>query len=118
MTAKIYKVAPAPKPRMTQRDRWAKRPAVVRYWAFCDAIRAAGCTIPESGAHVIFHVGMPKSWSKKKKREMLGQPHQQRPDWDNFSKALQDAVMKEDSVVWNIQVTKLWAEQGYIEIIV
>lgn len=116
MTSKFYNVTPVPKPRMTQRDRWAKRPAVMRYWAFCDEIRDAGCTLPEFGAHVTFHMPMPKSWSKKKKREMLGQPHKQRPDWDNLAKALQDAVMPEDSVVWNMQVTKVWAEKGGIEI--
>lgn len=116
MSIRKYDVTPVPKPRMTKRDRWAKRPAVVRYWAFCDAIRSAGCTLPEAGAHVVFHLPMPKSWSKKKKLAMLGQPHQQRPDWDNLAKALQDAVLKEDSAVWNMQVTKRWAERGSIEV--
>src|SRR5690606_40401818 len=61
--------------RMTQRDKWQKRPAVMRYRAFCDELRARNCTFPESDSHVIFHIPMPKSWSKKKRAEMLGQPH-------------------------------------------
>lgn len=116
MTVKVYPVTPVPKPRMTQSDTWKKRPSVMRYRAFCDECRLLNVQIPDSGAHVVFNVPMPKSWPKKKKREMLGQPHQQTPDVDNLQKALMDAVMKDDSCVWNIQTTKLWAETGSIEI--
>lgn len=117
MIKKEYAITPVPKPRMTQRDKWAKRPAVVRYFNFCDEVRALGCELPEHSAHVIFHMPMPKSWSKKKKAKMNGKPHQQRPDWDNLIKALQDAVMKEDSSVWNCQVSKFWAINGNISVI-
>lgn len=37
-----YPIVPVPKPRMTQRDKWQKRPAVMRYRAFCDEVRAKG----------------------------------------------------------------------------
>ncbi len=83
----IYEIAPCPKPRMTQRDRWAKRPAVMRYRAFCDDVRAAGVMLYPCGLHITFIVPMPKSWSERKKCEMDGQPHQQRPDVDNYGKA-------------------------------
>ena len=111
-----YPVTPVAKPRMTQRDKWKKRPAVVRYREFCDCCREAGIRVPESGAHVTFHIPMPASWSEKRKAEMLGQPHQQRPDVDNLQKALLDAVLPEDSGVWDIRATKRWAETGSIEI--
>lgn len=116
MSIKLYPVVPVPKPRMTQRDKWQKRPAVMRYRAFCDEVRALGCDVPESGSHVIFHMPMPKSWSKKKRIEMLGQPHQQKPDIDNLEKALLDAVLKDDSGVWDIRTTKYWSENGSITI--
>ena len=32
-------VTPVSKPRMTQRDKWKKRPCVLRYRAYCDALR-------------------------------------------------------------------------------
>ena len=113
---KTYKVLAVPKPRMTQRDKWAKRPAVMRYRAFCDEIRALGCVIPESGAHVTFKMPMAKSWSAKKKAEMLGKPHQQKPDVDNLAKALMDAVLDEDEGVWDIRITKVWSDVASIEI--
>lgn len=111
-----YQIDPVAKPRMTQRDKWQKRPAVMRYRAFCDECRLLGIEVPEAGAHVTFHIPMPSSWSKKKKEAMLGQPHQQRPDVDNLQKALQDAVLEEDSSVWDVRITKRWAETGSIEI--
>lgn len=113
---KKYEITPVPKPRMTQRDKWKKRPVVLRYLAFCDECRSLGVTVPESGAHIVFNMPMPTSWSKKKKTEMLGRPHQQRPDIDNLSKALFDAVYSDDSTIWDVRTTKLWAETGSIEI--
>ncbi len=34
-------IEPMGAPRMTQRDRWAKRPCVLRYHAFKDVLRAS-----------------------------------------------------------------------------
>lgn len=116
MSIKLYPVVPVPKPRMTQRDKWQKRPAVMRYRAFCDDLRARKCTFPESGSHVIFHMPMPASWSKKKRTEMLGQPHRQKPDRDNLEKALMDAVYENDESVWDMRTTKIWSDIGCIEI--
>lgn len=112
----VIGIEPVPKPRMTQRDKWAKRPAVLRYREFCDQVRGAGVVLPESGAHIVFHLPMPASWSKQRRAEMLGKPHQQKPDVDNLAKALLDACLAEDQGVWDVRVTKRWAEQGGIEI--
>lgn len=111
-----YPIIPVAKPRMTQRDKWQKRPAVLRYRAFCDECRLHKVELPESGAHVIFHVPMPKSWTKKKWAEMGGTAHKQKPDVDNYLKALLDALYQDDACVWDIRVTKFWAESGSIEI--
>ena len=110
----VYPITPIPKPRMTQSDRWKKREPVLRYRAFCDHVRLLGIKIPESGYHITFVLPMPQSWSKKKREEMTGKPHQQKPDKDNLEKALLDAVFDEDCRVWDGRVTKVWGESGQI----
>ncbi|HCM9140001.1 TPA: RusA family crossover junction endodeoxyribonuclease [Enterobacter cloacae] len=111
---KIYNITPIGKPRMTQRDRWHKRPATAAYWDYKAQIRLLGIRLPESGYHVTFVIPMPKSWSKQKRAQYSGQPHQQKPDKDNLEKALLDAVFDEDSHVWDGRVTKIWGETGQI----
>jgi len=88
----------------------------MRYWAFCDEVRLRGVELPESGARVTFVLPMPRSWSKKKKAQMDGKPHQQTPDADNIFKALGDAVHKEDCIIWDVRITKLWGHEGSIRI--
>ena len=112
----LYNITPVPKPRMTQRDRWKKRDCVLRYHAFKDRCRAYNVDVQDSGCHVIFHMPMPKSWSKKKRAKMNGQPHKQKPDVDNLLKALLDACKKEDCTVWRVAIEKRWSEAGAIEI--
>ncbi|MGL5289400.1 MAG: nuclease domain-containing protein [Aeromonas sp.] len=113
-----YPITPVPKPRMTQRDKWQQRPAVMRYRAFCDAVRVAGITLPEAGYHVTFYLPMPASWSARKRLNMAGKPHQQRPDKDNLEKALLDAIYAEDCQIWDGRTTKRWGVEGRIEITV
>lgn len=113
-------VTPVAAPRMTQRDKWNPRPVVLRYRSYCDALRANWHfgPFPPAGAHIVFHVPMPKSWSKKKKIEMSGKPHQQkrRNDVDNHLKAFLDALCEDDGYVYDVRVSKFWAESGYIEV--
>ena len=61
-------------------------------------------------------------WPKKKKAEMIGLRHQQKPDLSNLVKALEDAArygMKEgDQTIWHYGgLMKIWAEEGSIEVI-
>lgn len=113
-------INPVGKPRMTQRDRWAKRPAVVRYYAYCDLLReewanlTSGAEVPEK-LSLVFTIPMPPSWSNKKKSEMIGKPHQQRPDIDNLIKAFLDALCEDDSYVYSVKAEKYWGSQGAIE---
>lgn len=111
-----YPITPVPKPRMTRRDHWKKRPCVVRYFGFKDKVRSFGITLPGGGCHVIFRLPMPKSWCMKKRRAMDGEPHLLRPDADNLCKALLDAIFEDDACIWDIRVTKLWSEAGAIDI--
>lgn len=111
-----YDITPVPKPRMTQRDKWKRRPVVLRYFAFKDQVRDSGLTIPTSGCQVLFIMPMAKSWSKQKKLIMEGQAHEQKPDLDNLLKALGDALFDDDSVIWDIRVTKVWGREGKIKV--
>jgi Holliday junction resolvase RusA-like endonuclease len=113
----FFKVAGEPmgKPRMTQRDKWQKRPCVIRYRLYCDKIREAAGKIPENplAVHIKAFVGMPPSWSKKKKLEMIGQRHRARPDWDNIGKAICDALFEEDSCIAVGIAEKFWCLEGH-----
>ena len=112
-----YPIEPVAKPRMTQSDKWKKRPSVLKYRAFCDLCRLHKVELPECGAGITFYIPMPRSWPKKKKEAMNGQPHQQKPDLDNLLKSLLDALYSDDSGVWHLaEVEKLWAYEGSIVI--
>ncbi|KNE88062.1 hypothetical protein PSTG_18543, partial [Puccinia striiformis f. sp. tritici PST-78] len=67
-------------------------------------------SLPECGYHVTFVLPMPDSWSKKKRTEMAGKPHQQKPDKDNLEKALLDAIFEDDCRILDGRVTKVWGE--------
>lgn len=101
---------------MTKSDKWKKRPAVVRYFNFKDAINAEFTGTLEPVFKVIFYVPMPKSWSDKKRREMSNKPHQQKPDIDNYLKAFMDALCLDDSYVYDVHAKKFWANTGSIEL--
>lgn len=109
-----YDIAPVSKPRQTRSDKWNKRECVLRYRAFKDEVRLHGVQVPESQSHIIFVLPMPKSWSKKKRERMDGQPHMVRPDKDNLEKALLDSVFSEDCQIWDSRVSKFWGETGQI----
>ena len=100
---------------MTQRDKWAKRDCVARYWAFKDEVRLRGVTV-NNGDTIIFHIPMPKSWSKKKRQEHDGQYHQAKPDLDNLQKALLDAIYDDDAHIAHTTVIKLWSNEPGISI--
>jgi len=63
---------------------------------------------------IIFILPMPASWSKKKRAEMDGQPHQQKNDVDNLVKAWLDTLLPQDGFVWKITAEKRWGVDGKI----
>ena len=111
----IYNIIPVPAPRMTRSDKWKGRHCVLRYFNFCDEVKLNNITLPESGAHIIFTIPMPKSWSNKEKLTINGNPHKSKPDIDNLLKALLDAIFQEDKHIYNIRATKIWGYEGSIE---
>ena len=44
----------------------------------------------------------------KNKKNKDGTPHKQRPDIDNLLKGFMDAILEEDSFVWNVSIQKKW----------
>lgn len=111
-----YNITPVPAPRQVRSDKWAPRPMVVRYRAFKDEVRAQRVDLPDC-CFVRFTLPMPTSWSRKRKIDMCGQPHKQRPDLDNLFKALADAVHVEDSHIANAHMVKVWGHNGSIEVL-
>lgn len=109
-------VSPVPKPRMTRSDRWKERPATRKYWKFKDDLREHVTGELGASFSVVFFVPMPKSWSKKKRLAMNRRPHQQKPDVDNYLKALMDALCEDDSHVYKVSMAKYWAEEGSVRI--
>lgn len=112
-------ISPCPKPRMTQSDRWKVRPATSKYWAFKDEVAYHVTSLALSPADEImahFYIEMPKSWSAKKRAQYDQKPHQQKPDIDNYLKALLDAMYVDDSTVWKIESAKYWAIKPRIDI--
>ena len=109
------------KPRMTQSDKWKVRPATSKYWAFKDLL-----TFQAKMQHfklgnrisVQVYIPIPKSWSKKKRLLAAAQPHRQKPDIDNILKSIQDILLKDDSCIWEVHITKRWTvlQLGTIEI--
>lgn len=106
-------------PRMTQRDRWAKRERVERYHAIRDGLRAS---VPE---HIrgrlgecyrldwVVWVPMPETWSKRKRAAMAGGWHRAgRLDRDNLDKTVLDALFEQDGGVACGLIGKRWAVDG------
>lgn len=107
-----FNVEPMGAPRMTQRDRWAQRQVVMRYFRFKDLVRAqAKKSGFELKPHLVisFYIMMPLSWSKKKRAIMNGELHDKKPDGDNLLKAFQDAF-GEDKHVASVILNKFWTD--------
>lgn len=75
-------------------------------------------TMPRAGTHLVFFIPVPKSWRPNKKAAHHNEPHLSKPDADNLIKAFKDALLKQDSTIWDYRVTKRWtnSEDGRIEI--
>tara|TARA_R110001592_G_scaffold312235_2_gene587473 strand:+ start:619 stop:1107 length:489 start_codon:yes stop_codon:yes gene_type:complete len=111
-------IVPVPKPRMTQSDKWKKRPATDKYWLFKTELNML-CKLcrwtPKEDLDITFVLPMPTSWSEKKRVERDGQAHKQRPDLDNLVKAFKDALLVEDSHVHTYHnIKKIWGRSGAI----
>jgi len=66
------------------------------------------------------YVPMPKSWSQKRKKELLGTPVTSKPDIDNYIKWYMDVLngiaYKDDRYVSQGYFEKVWDYEGRVEI--
>jgi Holliday junction resolvase RusA-like endonuclease len=119
---KTIDITPIGKPRMTQRDKWKKRPCVVKYRAFADELRAKVGPIEGKPSCVswIAYIPMPKSWSKKKREAMHLQLHDQKPDRDNIDKAILDTLFEDDKSIAAGEIVKVWTDKpvGRIHLVI
>ncbi len=103
---------------MTRADAWKKRKCVLEYWAFKDEINKQGEGFTLGTAYsALFCIPFPKSYSKKKCRELFLKPHQEKPDLDNILKAVNDSFSKEDKDIYKIKAKKIWAYKPSIVLI-
>jgi Holliday junction resolvase RusA-like endonuclease len=96
---------PIGKPRMTRSDKWKQRPCVLRYRDFADRVReVAGLTkkltlrYPTTIAVAAYFLG---------KNDEYG-PYCKKPDGDNILKAVCDALVANDEMIYEKRVYKFW----------
>jgi Holliday junction resolvase RusA-like endonuclease len=102
---------------MTSSDRWKKREVVQRYYAFKDELRLLARQKNYKIGNrldISFILPIPKSKTEKEKEKLDSTPHLQKPDLDNLIKAFLDALIENDSHIWQIQAYKLWGRKGKI----
>lgn len=113
------------KPRMTRRDKWAKRPAVMAYRDWADSVREHLKDNPLPPADKILSLDWiatfppPESWSKKKKQACIGTPHRTKPDRDNCDKAILDILYPGcDQQIPKGTISKVWGLEPSLEIVI
>ena len=126
MNLKTYEfiVRPMPAPRMNKSDIWRKRPVVLRYREFKDALKlqARLMKFPDPFPHRIESITYlfppPPGFSAKKKEALIGTPHQFKPDKDNLEKAFIDSLCDKDEVVYYTgPQAKYWDREAKIVIV-
>lgn len=113
---------PVGAPRMTQRDKWQRRPCVLRYRAWKDRARlAAGCLPPADKINSLSWTAVfapPPSWSPRKRTAAMGTLHRSKPDRDNIDKAVLDALFDDDKAIAAGTLTKVWGFPERLEVII
>lgn len=121
-------IKPISKPRMTQRDKWAKRKCVVEYYEYKDILheelesninfKKYVNEVDKNGIlkNLTFGLVVPKSLSKKQKGLYIGLPHQVKPDLDNLIKGFMDCLFEQDSFICKFNnIQKVWSKNYFIE---
>lgn len=90
---------------------WSK--SMNRYHQWCKELRALWTygDLPKA-YELVFAIAMPKSWTKKRKKEKDFTFHDGRSDLDNYIKAFSDAICygdgKGDAHIAHITASKFW----------
>jgi Holliday junction resolvase RusA-like endonuclease len=124
----LFDIIPMGGVRMSQSDKWKTNPnhadplkrqrkAVTQYFVFKDALvlqaNQMGFTLGKT-LDAVYFLPMPDSWSNAKKQRMNGMPCEVKPDTDNITKGVKDALRKNDSDIWYEKAEKRWAYKGSI----
>lgn len=113
-----YPGPPFPKPRMTQQDKWKKRPPVVAWYQFKDAFVAFANSAGLEPDDIVYELGFkvwlpfPQSYSNPKKDWLSGLPHIFKPDVDNIVKSFMDAIARKDQRVHYLHNPKKFWDDG------
>lgn len=71
-------------------------------------------------ASLVFYFAVPKSWSQKKKKFMIGKPMISRPDLDNLEKSIYDALngyaYEDDSCIVSHSTRKMYGNCDMVSI--
>lgn len=94
---------------------------ILKYWDYKRALKELAdeqkFVMPKEGGFIRFYIGMPKSWSKKKKNEKCFTLMSEKPDLDNMIKGILDSLMPEDKSITDFRASKFYySGSGYIEI--
>lgn len=119
----VLDIAPNTKPRMTAKD--CHRPNHKKYWAYKENIQYEAAIaklkdLPGLISFIIFYVPIPKKVTnvKKHKGKLEDVPVLAVPDVDNYQKALQDCLAKQDNYIHTVGMTKRYSDNPRIEIFV
>jgi len=122
MITKRIEIIPvsASRPRVTRRGVFYAKPYNDFKKAFPLLLGAKKLLSGALGVYLDFTIPMPKSWSKKKKAEMIFSYHTQKADIDNYAKAVLDGMnghfYEDDSQIAILHVVKRWGNIGSIDI--
>ena len=67
-----------------------------------------------------FTFEIPKSYTKKKRNELMFRPKTSKPDLDNLVKAVLDSLngvaYEDDSIIWSIDATKEYGDEPEVAV--
>ena len=117
----VLELDPVPAPRLNKKSRFnpEKHKSWARYMQYKHNVwmlaTEKGWDPKVDELHVVFVIAMPKSWTNKKRKEMLHKHHQQTPDTKNLYGALEDALFPGgDAHVWKQSSEKRWGLSGRV----
>lgn len=98
--------------RQVNSDKWKPRDKVLLYRAWRDLLRLSIPNPPAAETTEVVEVvawyAMPKSWSNKKRTEMIGQRKRTVPDPDNIWKGVTDALWTKDQALGKCVCDRRW----------
>ena len=99
---------PISKPRMTSQGK--NKPGLKKYWNYAYKIKTICTKLPVDPKMVTVYAyfPFPKSYSKKKRKELASKAHRVKPDCDNVLKGVMDALFKNDSGIYHAMIKKYW----------